>query len=113
MDNKQMIRNFYQEFFNDHMIESAVKYVREDYIQHNSDVEQGRKGLMEAFKGKFETMPDFALNIEMMIEENNMVSVYLKNIGPDGTTRARVVDIYRIEDNMLAEHWDVLQFYKI
>ena len=33
--NKEVIRNFYQEFFNDHIVESADKYVREDYIQHN------------------------------------------------------------------------------
>ena len=33
--NKEVIRKFYQEFFNDHIVESADKYVREDYIQHN------------------------------------------------------------------------------
>ena len=44
-----------------------------------------------------------------MIAEGDMVAVYLKNTGPDGRTKARVVDIYRIEGGMLAEHWDVLQ----
>ena len=35
MTNKEVIRAFYKEFFNDHIIEAADKYVREDYIQHN------------------------------------------------------------------------------
>lgn len=107
--NKETIRRFYQEFFNDHIVESAVRYVKEDYIQHNPGVEQGREGLMRAFAGKFETDPDFRLDIQMVIVEKDMTAVYLKNVDTDGNTKCRVVDIYRLEDGMLAEHWDVLQ----
>lgn len=107
--NKEVIRSFYQEFFNDHMIESADKYVREDYIQHNPGVDQGRESLKSAFAGKFVGDPTFKLDIKMLIAEKDMVAVYLKNVAPDGATKCRIVDIYRLEDGMLAEHWDVLQ----
>ena len=107
--NKEVIKKFYQEFFNDHIVESADKYVREDYVQHNPGVEQGREGLKTAFAQKFIEHPEFALDIKMLIAEDNMVAVYLKNVEPQGNTRCRVVDIYRLEDGMLAEHWDVLQ----
>lgn len=108
-ENKERVRSFYEEFFNAHRIESALTYVREDYIQHNPGVEQGRKGLMDAFAAKFAAHPEFHLDIKMMIAEDDMVVVYLKNTDEQGNTRCRVVDIYRIEDGMLAEHWDVLQ----
>lgn len=107
--NKEVIRKFYQEFFNDHIVESADKYVREDYIQHNPGVDQGRESLKSAFADKFVSDPDFRLNIQMLIAEKDMVAVYLKNVDPQGNTKCRVVDIYRLEDGMLAEHWDVLQ----
>lgn len=107
--NKEVIKKFYQEFFNDHIVESADKYVREDYVQHNPGVEQGREGLKTAFAQKFIEHPEFALDIKMLIAEENMIAVYLKNVDPQGDTRCRVVDIYRLEDGMLAEHWDVLQ----
>ena len=107
--NKEVIRRFYQEFFNDHVVKSADQYVREDYIQHNPGVEQGREGLKSAFAQKFIECPEFCLQIQMLIAENDMAAVYLKNIGPEGVTRCRVVDIYRLEEGMLAEHWDVLQ----
>lgn len=107
--NKEVIRRFYKEFFNDHVIDSADRYVREDYIQHNPGVDQGREALKAAFAQKFIEHPEFCLNIQMMIAEKDMVAVYLKNVAPDGTTRCRVVDIYRLEDGKLAEHWDVLQ----
>lgn len=107
--NKEVIRRFYQEFFNDHIVESADRYVRENYVQHNPGVEQGRVGLKRAFAEKFREHSEFCLEIQMMIAEKDMVAVYLKNVDPSGKTRCRVVDIYRLEEGMLAEHWDVLQ----
>ena len=109
MTNKEVIAAFYKEFFNDHVVEAADKYVREDYIQHNPGVDQGREALKSAFADKFKAHPEFCLNIKFMIEENDMVAVYLKNVDPQGNTRCRVVDIYRLVDGKLAEHWDVLQ----
>ncbi|MBQ9413478.1 MAG: nuclear transport factor 2 family protein [Oscillospiraceae bacterium] len=109
MTNEELIRAFYKEFFNGHDIDSALKYVREDYIQHNPGVGQGRAALMEGFRQKFITEPTFKLEIKMVISQDDMAAVYLKNVDPEGNTKCRVVDIYRIQDGRLAEHWDVLQ----
>ncbi|MDE7310545.1 MAG: ester cyclase [Eubacterium sp.] len=109
MTNKEVIQAFYQEFFNDHVIEAADKYVKEDYMQHNPGVGQGREALKRAFADKFVGDPAFHLDIQMMIAENDMVAVYLKNVDTQGNTKCRVADIYRLEDGKLAEHWDVLQ----
>lgn len=106
---KEVIEAFYQEFFNDHNIEAADKYVREDYIQHNPGVAQGRESLKQAFAAKFQTEPTFHLDIVCIIAEEDMVAVYLKNVDPEGNTKCRVVDLYRLQDGKLAEHWDVLQ----
>ena len=109
MTNKEIIQKFYQEFFNDHNVDAALKYVRADYIQHNPGVAQGREGLMDGFREKFKTDPTFHLEIKMTVSEGDMIAVYLKNVDPGGNTKARVVDMYRLQDGLLAEHWDVLQ----
>lgn len=109
MTNKEVIQAFYKEFFNEHIVASADKFVREDYIQHNPGVGQGREALKSAFADKFVSDPSFRLKITMMIEEDDMVAVYLKNVDSEGNTKCRVVDIYRLVDGKLAEHWDVLQ----
>lgn len=44
----------------------------------------------------------------MIIDDGECVAVYARNVGTDGKTRCRVVDIYRVEKGKLAEHWDVL-----
>jgi predicted SnoaL-like aldol condensation-catalyzing enzyme len=109
LSNKELILEFYEKFFNQHDIESAKEYVCENYIQHNPGVMQGREGLMKAFAAKFLSEPTFYLKIEKIISEDDMVAVYLKNVDPEGKTKCRVVDIYRIVDGKLAEHWDVIQ----
>ena len=109
MTNKEVVQNFYQEFFNEHRIEAADKYIREDYIQHNPGVDQGREGLKSGFASKFQEDPTFHLEIQMMVEENDVVVVYHKKVDPDGKTKGRIVDIFRLVEGKLAEHWDVLQ----
>ena len=109
MTNKELVAGMYHDFFNGHDVDSALKYVKTDYIQHNPGVRQGRQALMDAFREKFASDPTFSLKIEMMISDGDKIAVYLKNVDPEGNTKCRVVDIYRVEDGKLAEHWDVLQ----
>lgn len=103
------IAAFYQEFFNGHDISAAEKYVKEDYHQHNPGVQQGRAALMQAFEERFRVDPVFHLELQRIITDGEYAAVYIKNVGADGKTKIRLVDIYRLEDGMLAEHWDVLQ----
>lgn len=109
MTNKEVVQAMYDEFFNGHDVNAALKYVKEDYIQHNPGPGQGRANLMKAFGEKFISNPTFHLDIQRMIAEDDMVAVYLKAKGPQGETVCQVVDLYRLEDGKLAEHWDVLQ----
>ena len=49
------------------------------------------------------------MEIKIIISENDMAAVYLKIINPEGKTKCCVVDIYRIQEGKIAEHWDVFQ----
>lgn len=109
MDNKETVLKFYEEFFNGHDISAALRYVREDYIQHNPGVGQGRQGLMDAFAKKFQEHPEFRLEIQTIAVDGDRVMVYLKSVDPDGKPLSNVVDWYRVQDGMLAEHWDMIQ----
>lgn len=109
MSNKEIILKFYEEFFNGHDVSVVPRYVREDYIQHNPTVPQGRQGLMDAFARKFAEHPEFRLEVQMVIEEGDMVAVYQHSMSPEGRPQTKIVDWYRFKDGMLAEHWDVLQ----
>jgi predicted SnoaL-like aldol condensation-catalyzing enzyme len=108
MTDEQMVREFYEVVFNGHDIAATVKYMRPDYIQHNPGVGQGRAAFMEAFAEKFKAVPSFHLDVLRVVSQDDMVVVHLHAIGLPGKNEAMVCDIYRIEDGLLAEHWDVL-----
>lgn len=106
MTNKELVLNFYRDVWNPHDKTLVPQYVRKDYVQHNPTVEQGRDGLMK-FLDHF-----FALQahheILLALEDGDLVAVYVNVSFADGS-RALVTDIYRVQDGMLAEHWDCLQ----
>jgi predicted SnoaL-like aldol condensation-catalyzing enzyme len=76
-----------------------------DYIQHNSSIAQGREAL-----SKLVAQLPAALYYEpgMIIAEGAYVAIHgrIRGWAPNPQI---VVDIFRIEDGKLAEHWDVLQ----
>lgn len=110
MDVKQFINDFYENVFNAHNTAAAAAYIDRDYIQHNPGVGQGLEGFVRAFDAKFQDMPPehFQLKIQRIIHEGDMVAVLLHAIGIPGQNESAVVDIYRLENGLIKEHWDVL-----
>lgn len=108
MTHEELIRAFYKEVFNDHDAAAAAKYMKEDYIQHNPGLGHGRAAFIEAFAAKFEKVPDFHLEIKHLIIQDDMAAVHLHAVGLPGRAESVVCDLYRFEDGLLAEHWDVL-----
>lgn len=106
MTNKEIILNFYRDVWNAHSTEKVPQYVREDYIQHNPTVAQGRAGLLE-FLPKF-FLQEAKHDIQLAIAEDDKVAVYV-HVAFNSGNSAKVVDIYRLENGMICEHWDVLQ----
>jgi predicted SnoaL-like aldol condensation-catalyzing enzyme len=108
MTNREILKAFYDEVFNGHDVDAARKYMREDYIQHNPGVPQGREGFIEAFRGKFAALPAFHLDVKRIIVDGDMAAVHIHATGLPGQSGSVVVDIYRLQDGLLAEHWDCL-----
>ncbi len=106
MTNKEIVLNFYRDVWNAHDKSRVPDYVKEDYIQHNPAVEQGREGLLKFLDFFFTRKANH--NILIALEEGDMVAVYVDVTFADGS-RALVTDIYRLEDGKMAEHWDCLQ----
>lgn len=105
MTNKEIVLAFYEEVFNRHDLTNVASYVREDYIQHNPTVEDGREGFVR-FAEKFLPMEPH-VEIVNCAAEDNLVFVFFKCVMGNGMVN-KVCDIYRLEDGMLAEHWDVV-----
>jgi predicted SnoaL-like aldol condensation-catalyzing enzyme len=93
--------------------------MRDDYIQHNADCPQGKAGFLEFFETIFRAVPDFGYTLHRMVAEDDIVMAFSQTsgahtggewLGQEATGRQlsfNVVDIFRLEDGLIAEHWDV------
>lgn len=106
--NIDVVLAFYEDVFNANSIEKLDQYMRDDYIQHNATIADGKKGFI-AFTDKFFTLKPKMEIKKVFANDNNEVAVFFKCTCPVNGHINKVVDIYRLQDGMLAEHWDVVE----
>jgi predicted SnoaL-like aldol condensation-catalyzing enzyme len=109
--NREVVRNFYMTVLIGRNVDAAPKFLRADYIQHNPQVPTGLKGFMDAFRPGFAKPlpPDYKRELLNVIGDNDMVVVYVRQTwtGKDGQHhQALGFDMFRVQDGMIAEHWD-------
>jgi len=107
--NKQLIIDFYSKVFGQANEEFADSVIAENYIQHNPMVKTEKSGFME-FLAMMKQMPkpeNPKKPFMRFISEGNFVTVHSKIefIGKENA----VVDLYRIENGLISEHWDAVQ----
>jgi predicted SnoaL-like aldol condensation-catalyzing enzyme len=106
MTNKEIVLRFYDEVFNGWDLDRIDAYVREDYVQHNPTVRDGREGFREFMR--FFTSMRPRCEVIRCDEVDDMVYVFFCCTLENGMVN-KVMDMYRLEDGMLAEHWDVVE----
>ncbi|TPV47273.1 nuclear transport factor 2 family protein [Bacillus dicomae] len=107
--NKKMVVDFYNEVFNKHNIDIIPKYVSEDYKQHNPFVADGRKAFMDFFKEDFVKNPNSSAEIKRVVAEGDTVALHVHSRTNSQDKGVAIVDIFRIKDGKIVEHWDVIQ----
>lgn len=108
--NKDTVVAFYELVFQDHKpAEAAERYIGDRYIQHNPHLPDGAEPFVEFFQGFFEKNPDAHNEIKRVIAEDDLVVLHVHSKVNPGDRGRAVVDIFRLEDGKIVEHWDVAQ----
>jgi predicted SnoaL-like aldol condensation-catalyzing enzyme len=108
--NKQTVRAFITRAFNDKQPADAVaKYVGSEYIQHDPQSPDGVEAFILFVNGFVGQFPQLSIEIKRVIAEGDLVVAHLLiNMAPENRGMAGV-DIFRLQDGKIVEHWDVLQ----
>ena len=107
-ENIALVKGFYEEVFNAHDISKLDEFMRDDYMQHNATVEDGKEGFIRFTEFFFQLKPRMEI-FKIFANDNDEVAVFFKCTCEANGTVNKVVDIYRIQDGLLAEHWDVVE----
>ena len=108
--NKETVVAFYDAAINDKDFEAASVYLGDKYIQHNPLAADGPEGL-EAFLGfAKENLSSFKVEFKRVLADGDFVVVHAHaTSGQPDDRGSAVMDIFRLENGKVVEHWDVIQ----
>lgn len=103
--NKALVLEAMTSLFQRHDASAVERLYAPDYIQHNPGIPQGRDALQALVVGLSQ---DVHYEPGLVVAEGDFVAIHGRIRGWAEAPQV-VVDLFRIEDGKLAEHWDVLQ----
>ncbi len=108
--NTKTVIEFYNRALNDRNIDEAIEmYMGEQYIQHNPSVEDGPEGFRGGLKYFLDTLaPTAKFEIVRTIAQDDMVMLHVR-MTQDEKPDTAIIDIFRLKDGKVVEHWDVIQ----
>lgn len=105
--NKKMVKEFYELALNKKDFESASKYLGPRYIQHNQHAADGAEGLKAFIRFLRDKYPDARSEIKRVFADGDYVILHVHAVREPGTPGMAIVDIFRVQNGKIAEHWDV------
>ena len=115
LSDREVSERFIEVFYNQNRLTDGFEaWVHPDYIQHDPNSPTGRDPTIEVLAAHMQANPEMTHDVKRVIygdegPDGTLVAVhYHFKRAPDDRGSA-VVDIYRVNDGYLVEHWDVIQ----
>lgn len=107
---KEVGTRFMKEFYIEKKVRAAFEtWVVPEYIQHNPLATNGRDAAIAFLEPFFAKNPGIHYSIKRVIADGNLVAIHSHGIFTAGDRGNAIVDILRIENCKVVEHWDVIQ----
>ena len=108
---REVADRFIEVFYHRNRLAEAFRaWVHPDYIQHDPQAKSGRDGTIEALDAHMKRSPGMSHDVKRVIfGEDGHVAVHYHFRHAPGERGMAVVDLFRIADGYLVEHWDVIQ----
>jgi predicted SnoaL-like aldol condensation-catalyzing enzyme len=109
-DVKRVVLEFFDlAFVEREPAQAAERFLGAAYTQHNPTAPDGPAAFPDLIGGLFAQAPDASFHLKRAIAEDDLVVLhYNLKFFPDDLGQA-VVDIFRVQDGRIVEHWDVMQ----
>jgi len=104
---KQLVTTAYQRIFGDLDASAVDEFMSKDFIQHNPNIPDGPEGVKQVLQMlASQGTPKQKIEFKHVAVEGDVV--FLHSRYEMGGKEWRFIDIYRIENGKLAEHWDAM-----
>ena len=107
--NKKTVVQFYDAAINKKNFDAASKFLGPRYTQHNPRAADGPEGLKAFLAFLREKFPDYHSDIVRVFADGDYVILHVHNFPTPGSRGNAIIDIFKLENGKIVEHWDVRQ----
>ncbi|MBR1163023.1 nuclear transport factor 2 family protein [Bradyrhizobium elkanii] len=107
--NRKTVLAFYEKGLNQKDADAALAYVGNRYVQHNPGAADGPEGFRKFIGFLREKFPNSHSEIKRSFVDGDYVILHVHAVREPGTRGNAIVDIFKLEDGKIVEHWDVVQ----
>ena len=107
--NKKTVAAFENAALNQKDFDAASKYLGPRYTQHNPNAADGPEGLRDYIAFLKDKFPNNRSEIKRIFADGDYVIVHDHAVREPGTRGLAIVNIYKLENGKVVEHWDVIQ----
>ena len=104
--NKALVLKAFEALFNRRNYEAAERFWSPGYIQHSAHIAPGRDGLFNLVRSLPQTLK---YEPGIIVADGDFVIVHGRFSGFGAPANWIAADILKIENEILVEHWDVIQ----
>ena len=107
--NRIIVGRFVDLFYRQRNVRLAFeRYVTDDYVQHNPNIADGREAAILALTPLF-SAPGARFDVKRVLVDGDLAAVHLLGRSSEEGPGGAVVDLFRLKNGKIVEHWDVLQ----
>ncbi|MEU6224700.1 ester cyclase [Streptomyces sp. NPDC047042] len=107
--NEKLVTKAFDQLIVDKDLSALDKYWGAEYHQHNPTIADGVAGARAGLGGYFKAFPELAVSRKRVVAEGDLVAVHSHYVNAPGERGQAVVDLFRVRNGKIVEHWDVLQ----
>ncbi|MEH0577784.1 nuclear transport factor 2 family protein [Streptomyces sp. B21-108] len=90
-------------------VSALDRYWGPEYHQHNPNIADGVAGAKAGLGAYFKAFPQLSVSPKRIVAEGDLVAVHSHYVNAPGERGQAVVDLFRVRNGKIVEHWDVLQ----
>jgi len=107
--NRKAVLAFYDKGLNQKDADAALAYVGNRYVQHNPGAADGPEGFRKFIGFLREKFPNSHSEIKRSFVDGDYVILHVHAVREPGTRGNAIIDIFKLENGKIVEHWDVVQ----
>ncbi len=110
--NLEIVMSFWKDIWEDRKVALAPKYISENYLDHNPNMQNGRDSFMKAFGRPLPANSSRTRATTVMtFTKDDMVILIQEREGPDPRDPSKTykwswLEMFRMADGLIQEHWD-------